>query len=81
MTQTLFAFEPLSLTDRIAAVFEGRPGEWIDAHDLLKVGGFAGWRTRISELRTQRGLTIQNRVRYVKTSSGWIKVSEYRWVR
>src|SRR3990167_430078 len=53
-----------SLTDRLAVYFRAHPDEWGDAHVLLGIAGFAGWRTRISELRhAPYGMTIENRMR------------------
>ena len=40
-----------SLTDAIMAYFSARPNTWIPVHELAKVGGFCGWRTRLSESR------------------------------
>lgn len=53
-----------SLTDRLAAYFRAHPDEWVDAHVLLGIAGFAGWRTRCSELRhAPYFMTIENRTR------------------
>lgn len=55
-----------SLCNKLAAYFKARPGQWIDAHELLGVAGFAAWRTRISDLRRQPfGMVIENRTRRV----------------
>ena len=52
----------VTLTDRLAAYFRVRAGEWINARELLTVAGFAGWRTRVSELRQPPyNMTIDNR--------------------
>ena len=40
-----------TLTDKMAADFRRRAGEWVDVADLAGVGGIGGWRTRVSELR------------------------------
>jgi len=69
-----------SLTERLAEYFKARPNEWIDGRELSRVAGTYGWRTRTSELRTQRGLTIENRQRHVKTPDGQYTISEYRFV-
>ena len=66
----------MNLTARVDAYLTARPNRWIDARRLLKVGGFGGWRTRISECRTQLGRQIDNRTRKVKGYT----VSEYRLV-
>lgn len=71
---------PAIFRDRVAGWFKGRPGEWIDARDLERIGGRMAWRTRTSECRTQLGMTIDNRVRRVQLSNGEIvRVSEYRY--
>lgn len=41
----------MTLNDRLAAYFMERPGAMVNARDLLPIAGFAGWRTRLSELR------------------------------
>jgi hypothetical protein len=71
----------VSLCDRLEAYLKARPGIWIDGRELSTVAGSYAWRTRASELRTQRGLTVENRVRTIKTASGsTVRVSEYRFV-
>ena len=68
----------VTLTDRLAAHFRVRAGEWINARDLLNVAGFAGWRTRVSNLRyPPYNMMIVNRSR---TVNGY-RVSEYRYVQ
>ena len=63
------------LTQRVAGLFVSRPGVWISMHELARVGGTGGWRTRVSEARDALG-TIDNRQR---EQDGY-RVSEYRWV-
>jgi hypothetical protein len=66
-----------TFTDRVAALFKSMPGQWIDARVIAQVGGFAAWRTRISECR-QRGMPdIRNRQRVEDTPIGSYKVTEY----
>ena len=66
-----------TLNDRLAAYFRSRAGEWVNAHDLLPVAGFAAWRTRTSELRKPPyNMQIDNRVAIV---NGY-KRSFYRYV-
>lgn len=38
-------------TTDILELFKARPGVWIDVHELAHVGGFASWRSRVSEAR------------------------------
>jgi hypothetical protein len=66
----------MSLTDRLEKFFRAHPGMWIDGMELARFAGSYAWRTRASELRTQRGMAIKNRVRVV----GGRKVSEYQFV-
>ena len=66
----------LSFRDRIEQYFRERPHRWIDGMELSHVGGCYAYRTRLSELRTQCGMTIENRLRRV----GRRVVSEYRFV-
>lgn len=40
-------------TQDLVAYFIARPGVWIEAHELARVGGFCSWRTRVSEARKQ----------------------------
>jgi hypothetical protein len=65
-----------TLTERVAQLFQHHPGEWIDAHVLLEIGGFGGWRTRISDCRVERGMVIENRT---YKANGFTR-SEYRYV-
>jgi hypothetical protein len=41
----------LTLTDRLEALFRSRPCEWLDGRLLANTAGYAGWRTRVSDLR------------------------------
>lgn len=66
-----------SMCARLARYLIARRGEWVDGRELSKVGGYAAWRTRISDLRQAPWLLdIENRVYNV----GKAKVSEYRLV-
>ena len=62
--------------DDLAAYLRARSGEWLDGMELAHVGGCYAYRTRLSECRTQLGMTIENRQRKV----GQVTVSEYRFV-
>ena len=67
----------MSLCNRVATLFRAYPGEWLDGRELAKVGGYAGWRTRVSDLRKPPyGMTIENRTR----RSNGFTVSEYRFL-
>jgi hypothetical protein len=56
-----------SFRDRLADYFKRHPGQWIDGSVLEGIAGKYAWRTRISDCRTQLGMTIENRVRLVLT--------------
>lgn len=62
--------------DKVAALLESRPGEWIDAFEFVKVAGHLAWRTRISEVRRHYGLNVENR----QYKRGRFTISEYRLV-
>lgn len=66
-----------SLIDRCEAFFRARPRVWVDAHELEAVAGRQAWRTRVSDLRRHRGMTIENWL--TKWPSGR-KRSLYRFV-
>jgi len=68
----------LTLADRLEALFRTHAGEWLDGRLLARTAGYAGWRTRVSDLR-KRGLSIENRVRTVRTTNGdsVFRVTEY----
>lgn len=65
-----------SFRDAVAAYLTAHQGEWVDGLTLETIGGRYAWRSRVSDCRTQLGLTIQNRQRKV----GERTVSEYRLV-
>jgi hypothetical protein len=70
-----------SLNDKLAAFFLERPGEWIDGKMLAAIAGGYAWRSRVSDLRTKHGLTIENRQRRSFYGRGVRYVtSEYRYV-
>ena len=82
MTTLLDLVEPdlsrlCPLAKKVAEVFLSRPNEWIDMHELARVGGTGGWSVRVREVRRLAGLNLENR-QY--TRDGY-RVSEYRWVR
>ena len=71
----------MTFTDRVAAYFEARPLQWINAMDLERVGGRQVWRSRVSDCRTEKGLVIENRCRRVTRPNGEpVTISEYRLV-
>lgn len=38
-------------TEKVVALFKSQPLTWIPIRELADVGGFAAWRTRVSEAR------------------------------
>ena len=78
MTQPSLDFTPAetprTFRDRLAAYLLQHQGEWIDGLELARLAGAYAWRTRLSECRTQLGLTVENRQRRM----GRRCISEYR---
>jgi hypothetical protein len=65
-----------SLTLDVLAYLQARPAKWVQARTLAKIGGFCGWRTRVSQARKiaeRDGSTIQ--------WNGQVKDSQYRFLR
>jgi hypothetical protein len=52
-----------TLNDKLDAYFRAKPDVWIDGMELATVAGSYAWRSRISNLRTERGMVIENRKR------------------
>ncbi len=52
----------MTLTERVRALFISRPNEWVDGRELAQVGGYAAWRTRLSECRKRYGMRLENQV-------------------
>lgn len=69
-----------SLTALLADYFKARPGIWIDGRVLATFAGSYGWRSRISECRTDLGMDIINRQRKVGTVGRKRTISEYLFV-
>lgn len=69
-----------NLTDNLAGYFAARPEQWIDGRLLGPVAGAYAWRSRVSDLRTKRGMTIENRTRAVVVNGTRYRISEYRYV-
>lgn len=71
----------LKFRERVEQYFKARSGQWIDGKDLEAIGGRYAWRSRVSDCRTQRGMTIENRLRHIQQDDGTrFTVSEYRYV-
>lgn len=65
-----------TFNDRLADYLTAHAGVWIDGLTLQDVAGSYAWRSRVSDLRTDRGMVIRNRVRTLEDGS---KKSEYRY--
>ena len=79
MTQAALSFEvprPTTATQRVAALFQSKPGEWLSAMDIVKAGGFLSWRTRVSELRRA---PYSMQIEWRSEQHGRRKHSFYRW--
>jgi hypothetical protein len=48
-----------TLTDAVEQLFRSKPNTWLTMRELADVGGFGGWRTRVSECRRDRGMDIE----------------------
>lgn len=55
----------LSMLDRLEEFFRRHPGQWVDGKRLETIAGGYAWRTRVSDLRLMRGMTVENRVRRI----------------
>ena len=53
----------VSLTAKLAAYFKARPNVWIDGMELARVAGSYAWRSRISDVRREFGMVIENKQR------------------
>ena len=70
-----------TLRQNVINLLKSRAGDWVDGHELAKVGGTFAFRTRISEARRLDGLDIENRCRRVRLDNGQtFTVTEYRFI-
>ena len=67
---------------QLAVYFAARPGQHISALDLMSLGGWCSWRTRISELRKPPyNMDIRNETRTQRRADGSpYKASFYLYV-
>lgn len=65
----------MNRTERIASLFRSKRHRWISVYRLANIGGFAGWRTRLSEARRWYRMPIENR--QIRQKNGVVR-SEYR---
>ena len=63
--------------DRVKALFLSKPAKWISVKQLAKVGGFASWRTRVSEVRVQLERDDEGTIQW----NQHVKDSRYRYLR
>lgn len=70
----------VTISARLRALFEAKPGCWLDGMEIAKVAGCYGWRTRCSELRVG-GMDIRNRQQRLTDAQGrrWT-ISEYCYI-
>lgn len=64
-----------SLTEAVRDLFLSRPGVWIPVRVLADVGGFAAWRTRVSDARHLIEADDCGTIRW----NGQVKDSAYRY--
>lgn len=70
-----------TLNDKLEAYLKARPNRWIPATAFERVAGRQGWRTRLSNCRRQRSMTIENRLATRTTVNGdRFTLSWYRYV-
>ena len=80
MTQQPLCFDAPTrdtLTDRMAALFRSRAGEWLDILPLAQTGGMGGWRTEVSRCRQRFGMIIEQRMEHWPDGRNR---SQYRYV-
>lgn len=63
--------------DRTARLFRAHRRQWVSALDLMRVGGWCSWRTRISECRTLFGMRIEHKT---DVAANGTRRSLYRYV-
>ena len=68
--------ERASLTTKVLEHFIERPFVWVDVRTLAEIGGFAGWRTRVSQARQ----IVTDRQCGAIEWNNQIKASAYRYV-
>jgi hypothetical protein len=66
-----------SYTDIVEDFFVSRPGERIECYGLARIGGFAGWRTRVSEARIRLEAAHRGTIKNLVVSRGRVRVSLY----
>lgn len=69
-----------TFAQQLADYFTAREGQWIDGRTLATVGGSYAWRSRLTDLRRQYRMQIDNRQRRVTSGGETFVISEYRLV-
>jgi hypothetical protein len=70
-----------SLNDKLETFFKAHPYQPVDGKVLAQIAGGYAWRTRVSNLRKQRGMDIVNDVMCLKDAQGAVfKVSTYTYL-
>lgn len=73
----------MTMNDKLEQFFRASPNVWHDGRKLATVAGFYAYRSRISDLRLQRGMNIINRQRRIPkllAPGESVTISEYRYV-
>jgi hypothetical protein len=70
-----------SLNDKLETFFKSHPYQPVDGKVLAQIAGGYAWRTRVSDLRTQRGMDIVNDVMSLRDADGKpFKISTYTYL-
>lgn len=72
---------PATFVLRLRDFFLARPNQWVLATQLEAVAGRQAWRTRVSDVRREFQMRIENRWRTITREDGSsFRISEYRYV-
>ncbi len=66
-----------TVNERVRALFLSKPNHWFGVKQLAKVGGFAAWRTRVSQVRTAFESADEGTIQW----NGDVKDSRYRYLK
>ncbi len=67
----------VTLNEKVKALFLSKPNRWISVKELAKHGGFAAWRTRVSQVRTELEDSDAGTIQW----NGDVKDSRYRYLK
>ncbi len=65
------------LNQRVHDLFMSKPAKWLSVKQLAKVGGFSGWRSRVSQVRTYLETRDEGTIQW----NGDVKDSRYRYLK